>query len=510
MASLGKSSLAFAAATLLSRVLGLLRDVLIARYFAAGVSDPFFAALRIPNTLRRFFAEGSFANAFVPVFAATRAEQPEKLRDLLRHVSGTLLVILLVVTLCGVLGSSWIIYAVARGLVDKPGQLFLAEHMLRIMFPYLPLISLTALAGGVLNAHGRFALPALTPVFLNLALIVACLLHSFPGRPVGEMGLAWAVLIGGIVQLAIQLPFLYRLGMLVKPKWGFRHPGVRRILALMVPTLFGSSIGQLSILVNTFLASTLTTGSISWLYYADRMVELPIALVGVALGTVILPRLSALKADDDKHRFRHTLDWALDWALVVGSAASTGLVILAAPILATLFHGGHFDAHDVMMTTYSLRAYAVAAVFLIMVKVLVSAFYARHDTRTPVFAGVLSMTANIVFAITLSRFFGHVGLAAASSVAAGVNVVLLLFFLFRAGIPVKALAPVFLGKILLANMLMAAFLVHFSGDIGRWLIWNRWERAWHLCGIIVVAMLVYAAVLFALGVRWECLAKARQ
>lgn len=507
MVSLAKSSLAFAAMTLLSRVLGLLRDVLIARYFAAGVTDPFFAALRIPNTLRRFFAEGSFANAFVPVFTATRAERPEKQSDLLAHVSGTLLVILSLVTLCGVLASSSILYLVARGLADKPGQFVLARDMLRIMFPYLPLISLTALAGGVLNAHGRFALPALVPVFLNLALIGACLFDGWFATADDGMVLAWAVLIGGIVQLWVQLPLLYRLGMLVRPRWGFRHPGVRRVLRLMVPTLFGSSIGQLSILVNTFLASGLMTGSISWLYYSDRMVELPIALVGVALGTVILPRLSALKAHEDAHRFLATLDWALRWALVVGSAASTGLVILAPQILATLFHGGRFDAHDVVMTAYSLRAYAVAAVLLIMVKVLVPAFYARQDTRTPVIAGVVSMSANIVFAVALSRFFGHVGLAAASSLAAGVNVALLLFFLRHEGLPVGVFAPGFLARIVFANVLMAAVLVFLCDDIGRWLMWPRWARAWHLGTMILAAMIVYGAVLFGVGVRWKSPAK---
>lgn len=507
MSSLGKSSLAFAAMTLLSRILGLLRDVLIARYFASGVTDPFFAAMRIPNTLRRFFAEGSFANAFVPVFTAMRAERPEKLRDFLRHVSGTLFFVLLIVTLCGVLASSWILYLVARGLMDKPGQFVLAKDMLRIMFPYLPLISLTSLAGGVLNAYGRFALPALTPVFLNLALIGACLYDRWFATTGTGMELAWAVLIGGIVQLGVQLPVLYRLGMIVRPKWGLRHPGVRRVFRLMVPTLFGSSIGQLSILINTFLASGLMTGSISWLYYSNRMVELPIALIGIALGTVILPRLSALNVNDDSRRFMRTLDWALRWAIIFGSAASTGLVVLAPQILATLFYGGRFAADDVMMTSYSLRAYAVAAVLLIMVKVLLPAFYARQDTRTPMIAGVISIGVNIVFAITLSRFFGHVGLAAASSLAAGVNVALLLFFLFRRGIPVGVFASLFVAKIILANILMAAVLVCLSDPVGQWLIWPFWARAAHLAIIILAAMSVYAAVLYLLGMRWNSLAQ---
>lgn len=312
--ALGRSSLIFSVMTLLSRILGLLRDMLVARYFDSSITDPFFAALRIPNTLRRFFAEGGFANAFVPVFSATRTESPEQVKELFSHTAGTLMTALLVVTVFGVAFSGAIVFAVAYGLVEKPAQYLLAVDMLRIMFPYIFLISLTALAGGVLNTYGRFAVPALTPVLLNVTLILACLWRAQAGEEttlVYGMELAWAVLLGGILQLAIQIPFLARLGFLVRPRWGWKHGGVRRIMRLMLPTLFGSSVGQLSVLVNTFLASLLATGSISWLYYSDRMVELPVALIGVALGTVILPRLSALKAGEDWQRFYSTLDWAL-------------------------------------------------------------------------------------------------------------------------------------------------------------------------------------------------------
>lgn len=500
--SIGRSSLVFAAMTLISRVLGLLRDILVARYFEAGITDPFFAALRIPNTLRRFFAEGGFANAFVPVFSATKAEHPEQLKDLLRHTSGTLLGFLLAITTVGVIFSGAIIYAVANGLSAKPEQFVLAEQMLRIMFPYILLVSLTAMAGGVLNTYGRFAIPALTPVLLNIALISACLWRAYRGDA-GDVGmeLAWAVLIGGILQLALQLPFLYRLGLLVMPKWGWKHSGVRRILRLMLPTLFGSSVGQLTILVNTFLASHLLTGSISWLYYTDRMVELPIALIGVALGTVILPKLSALKALDDERRFAYTLDWALRWGILVGSAASLGLTVLAPSILATLFYGGEFTAQDLLMTTLSLRAYGIAAVFLILVKVLAPAFYARHDTRTPVRAGICAMAANLLAAIVLSRFYGHVGLAAASALAAVVNVGLLLYFLWRQGIRIKTASLGFVFKLLAANAAMGLCLLYLQGDAGQWLEWTRFERLWHLLLLIAVGIMTYFVALYALGVR---------
>ena len=359
MASLGRSSAVFAVMTLLSRVLGLLRDMLVARYFDVMVTDAFYAALRIPNTLRRFFAEGSFANAFVPVFSATRTEHPEQLKDLLRHTSGTLLGILLAITAIGVLFSGAIITLVASGLSERPEQFVLASDMLRIMFPYILLISLTAMAGGVLNTFGQFGIPALTPVLLNITLIAAALWRHYHGAPhdgsVYGMELAWAVFLGGVAQLALQLPFLYKCGMLLCPRWGWKHSGVRRILKLMVPTLFGSSVGQLTVLINTYLASWLVTGSISWLYYSDRLVELPVGLIGVALGTVILPRLSALRAADNDAQFVRTLDWALRWGFLVGSAAAVGLIVLAPSIIAGLLYGGRFDAHYVEMTTLSLR-----------------------------------------------------------------------------------------------------------------------------------------------------------
>lgn len=501
MASVGKSSLVFAAMTLISRVLGLIRDILIARYFGATITDPFFAALRIPNTLRRFFAEGSFANAFVPVFSATRAEHPDALRDLLRHTSGTLLYILAAITLAGVLGSTWVIYVIAHGLTAKPEQFVLANHMLKIMFPYILLISLTAMAGGVLNSHGKFAIPAITPVFLNITLIGAGLYHYFISPNSNGIELAWAVLLGGIIQLAIQLPSLYRLHLLCLPKWGWHHAGVRKIMKLMLPTLFGSSIGQLSILINTFLASMLVTGSISWLYYSDRMVELPIALIGVALGTVILPRLSALKAQDNREHFQKTLDWALRCGLLVGTAATCGLFILAPAILAALFYGGRFNAHDVLMSTLSLRAYACSVVLLILVKVLAPAFYARQDTKTPVKAGISAVCVNILMALILSRFYGHVGLAAASSFGALVNVSLLLYFLSKTQVKINLLRSRFCAQIIVANAAMIAILVYFNPSLDAWIAWGRGMRIVHLVLLVILGMMSYAIALLLAGVR---------
>lgn len=504
--ALGRSSLVFSVMTLLSRILGLWRDMLVARYFDTSITDPFFAALRIPNTLRRFFAEGGFANAFVPVFSATRAENPAQVQSLLSHTAGTLISILLLITTLGIVFSGSIIFAVAYGLVGKPEQYLLATDMLRIMFPYIFLISLTALAGGVLNTYGRFAVPALTPVLLNVTLITACLYRASVGENSSityGMELAWAVLIGGILQLAIQIPFLAKLGLLVRPRWGGRHPGVKRVMKLMLPTLFGSSVGQLSVLVNTFLASLLATGSISWLYYSDRMVELPVALIGVALGTVILPRLSALKAGEDWQRFYITLDWALRWGLLIGSAAATGLVILAPSILATLFHGGVFDDHDWAMTTQALRAYGVGAFFLIMVKVLAPAFYARHDTKTPVKAGISAMIANMIAALLLGHYFAHVGLAAASTLAAFVNMMLLVLFLQKDGLKIKMLSLWYAVQLIMANGAMASVLLWLQGDSKAWLDLSAMQQVLQLALIILTGVVTFLTALYAMGMNFR-------
>lgn len=506
ISSLAKSSAVFSIMTLISRVLGLLRDMLIARYFGVTITDPFFAALRIPNTLRRFFAEGGFANAFVPVFSATRSTSPAALTDLLRYTSGTLLGILLVITILGVFGAGGVIFAVAHGLTAKPEQFLLAKEMLAILFPYILLISLTAMAGGILNTFGYFSLPALTPVFLNITLIMACVWRAFYADSSG-IELAWAVLIGGIIQLAIQLPLLWKLKLLVMPRWGFYHAGVQKILRLMIPTLFGSSVGQLTVLMNTFLASMLATGSISWLYYSDRMVELPIALIGVALGTVILPKLSALKAQNNETQFTDTLIWALRWGLLIGSAASTGLVMLAPSILVTLFYGGNFLEHDVLMTTMSLRAYGCAAVFLVLVKILAPAFYARQDTKTPVKAGIVAMATNIMVAVLFSRLWGHVGLALASSVAAVVNVALLFYFLYREGRLARFSLKRPLFQIVTANSIMALFLYYLQGSMDTWLSRSTGMRVGYLGALIMIGIVIYVISLYAVGVRWRQLRK---
>lgn len=498
--SLGRASFVFAGMTLISRVLGLLRDVLIARYFDAQVTDPFFAALRIPNTLRRFFAEGGFANAFIPVLADTKANDhtPDQsaLTDLIAHTTGILLTMLLVITTLGVLFSGGILWAVAQGLSEKPSQFLLGEQMLAIMFPYILLISLTALAGGILNTHERFAIPALTPALLNLALLGACVYRAFHHDSSG-LELAWAVLLGGVLQLGLQLPFLWKIKLLPQPKLG-KHEGVSKILRLMVPTLFGSSVSQLTVLVNTFLASALVTGSISWLYYADRLVELPVALIGVALGTVILPKLSALKSNPDPKRFTITLSWAWQWACLLGSAAAVGLVCLSEPLMRALFQYGAFSHHDAQQSALALKAYGLGAGFMIGIKVLAPAFYAQQNTKTPVKAGLIAMGCNIMLALLLVKPLTHIGLAMATALSSLLNLSLLLLFL-----PENALnhSKRFYGQIVLANGVMAGVLWFGQSALSGWFDLGVAWRLSALLLLILAGLLTYGASLYALGVR---------
>jgi len=429
-----KSTATVGGATVLSRVLGFVRDVVLARLFgASGATDAFFLAFRIPNLMRRMFAEGSFSLAFVPVLSEYRAnEDRAALRDLIDHVAGTLLAVLLVITALGMLAAPAVLAVFAPGwLAEGRPEFALSAEMLRITFPYILLISLTALAGGILNTFERFLLPALTPVLLNLSLIACALLLS--GRlEVPVKSLAWGVLIAGFLQLAVQLPALARLGLLPRPRWGWRHPGMRRILKLMVPTLLGSSAAQVNILIDSMIATFLVSGSVSWLYYSDRLLEFPLGVFGIALATVILPNLSRKHAENSAAAFSGTLDWALRLSVLITLPAATGLVLLAAPILTTLFQYDAFQAYDVQMAGLSLVAYALGLPAFIAIKVLAPGYFARQDPKTPVRIGLVAMGSNVVLnglfvgSMVATGFEGpHAGLALASSASAYLNAGLL-------------------------------------------------------------------------------------
>ena len=521
--SLLRSIFSFSSMTLISRVLGLVRDVVLARYFgASAATDAFFVAFKIPNFLRRLFAEGSFSLAFVPVLAEyrVRADQTE-MKSLVDATAGCLLAVLLALTGLGMLAAPWVVAVFAPGFADDPDQQALAAEMLRVTFPYLLFIALTALSGGILNTLGRFALPAVTPALLNISLITAAVVFSqrFP-EPV--KALAWGVLAAGALQLTIQLPALARHGLLPLPRPNFRHPGVRRIMKLMIPTLFGSSFAQINLLLDVLIASLLVEASISWLYYGDRLMEFPLGMFGVALSVVILPTLSSLHARADRERFRSTLEWAVLLGLIIGLPAAAGLAVLGGPTATTLFHYGEFSAGDVEMTALALGAYCIGLPAFIGVKILAPAFFSRQDTRTPVRIGIIALVVNmglnIVFVGAITWHLAgqlllddpwqalalnpgaHAGLALASSVSAWLNALLLWKSLARQG-----LAPAFpwrdLARILVAGLAMVLALYWLVPPTPDWLDISLQVRVAWLTAAVAGGAGIYALVLAALGIR---------
>jgi putative peptidoglycan lipid II flippase len=490
--------------TFLSRILGLVRDILIARMLGAGIgADAFFVAFRIPNFLRRLFAEGAFSQAFVPVLSEYKTQRSaDEVRDLIAHTAGALTLVLTIVTCLGILAAPWVIGVFAPGFHSGDGtKRLLAEQMLRITFPYLLLISLAALCAGVLNTYERFGVPAFTPVFLNVSMI-GCALVLGPELTEPAFALAIGVTIGGILQLGFQLPFIARLGLLVWPKIRRGHGGVKRITALMLPALFGASVSQLNLLVNTLLASFLVTGSVSWLYFSDRLLEFPLGVFGVALGTVILPRLSSQHASADKRAFAATLDWSLRLALLIGVPAAVALFVLAGPLLTTLFHYGEFRALDVRMAALSLQAYAFGLVGFVAIKVLAPTYFARQDTRTPVKFGIVAVVANIVFALLLIGPLAHVGLALAISMAGLVNAGLLYGGVIRMHIYQPASGWMRLGlQIAVASLLMASMLDWAAGDLRSWLDNDVFGRIAKLALLVGVGAASYVVTLLALGIR---------
>ncbi len=497
-----KSTATVGAMTLISRILGLARDIVIARFGAGAATDAFFVAFKIPNFLRRLFGEGAFSQAFVPVLAEYKAHHDHaEVRRLTDHVSAALGGILFLVTLIGVIAAPLLVYLFAPGFHTDPGKFQLTEYMLRITFPYILFISLTALAGGILNTYGRFSVPAITPVLLNLSLIGAALwLAPHLAHPI--TALAWAVLAAGILQLAFQLPFLARLRLLPRPRFDWHDPGVRRILRLMGPALFGVSVTQINLLVDTLIASFLASGSITWLYYSDRLMEFPVGVFGVALGTVILPHLSQRHAQADPESFRRSLDWGLRWVVLIAAPATVGLILLAGPLLTTMFQYHAFSPRDVVMASRSLITFSMGITGFIMIKVLAPGFYARQDTATPVRIAAMAMAANIVFNLLLVMPLKHAGVALATSLAAYVNSGLLLRALLRSGV---YRAERGWGRFALqvggACLAMGLVLGYGRGDLATWLAWGAAQRAAHLALWVTAAGITYVVALAVLGMR---------
>ena len=489
--------------TLISRVLGFVRDLVIARVFGAGLfTDAFFVAFKIPNLMRRLFAEGAFSQAFVPILGEYKNRRGEPAtRVLVDHVAAALAGALFVVALIGVLAAPLIIYVSAPGFTTVPGKFELTVELLRITFPYILFISLVALAGGILNTYSRFSVPAFTPVLLNLSFI-AFALWGAPYFDPPVKALAWAVFAGGAAQLLFQLPFLARLRMVPRFRLDLKDEGVRRVLRQMGPAVFGVSIGQVSLLINVIFASFLVTGSVSWLYYADRLMEFPTGLLGVALGTILLPSLSRHYAERSAHEYSALLDWGLRLTLLLAVPAAVALALLAVPLVATLFHYGAFTAEDVLATQRAVVAYSAGLVGLILVKVLAPGFYARQDIRTPVRMALVTLGVTQLMNLTFIWSLKHAGLALAIGLGACFNAALLLRGLRRREIYVPLPGwSVFFGKLAVAVCAMFAVVWIVAGPDAAWLTMNAAERALRLALVVAAGAFSYFAALWMLGFR---------
>lgn len=488
----------------------------IARYFGADIgTDAFIVAFKIPNFLRRLFAEGSFSQAFVPVLSDYRQNRdPAGTRAFLDRMAGSMMVVLAVLSLFGVLAAPLLILLFAPGFHDEPEKYQLSVAMLRVTFPYLFFICMTALAGGILNTSGHFAIPSATPVLLNVVMIAAMIwLAPHLSQPV--MALAYGVLLAGLAQFLLQIPALLSHKLLPLPRPGFSDAGVRRTMKLMAPALVGASMGQVNLLINTLIASFLVSGSVSWLYYSDRLVEFPLGIFGIAIGTVILPHLSKHHAGKAEQEFSKSLDWALRWVALIGIPATLGLLLLAEPLMLTLFQYDRFTPYDALMASRSLMAYAIGLMGFIGVKVMVPSFSAREDLATPARYGIYSVVANIVLSLVLvflvaPEGWSHAALALSASLAALFNAGLLLVKLARDGVYTPETGWLrFFGQITLANMVMAGVLIYASNSF-PWGEWSTLERVSGLGLWIVLAFLAYAVMLGITGIRPKALLLAEQ
>ena len=506
--ALWRSTFIVSAMTMLSRVLGLVRDMVLLNVFGAGKDfDTFVVAFRIPNFFRRLFAEGAFSQAFIPVLTEYKTTKLHaEVQILISRVFGCLLIVMSILTLVSMIIAPVILYAYAPGFHNDPAKFDLAVDMFRLTIPYLMFMSLTAFASSILNSYGSFASPAFSPVLLNIAMIAgAWWLSPYLAQPI--MALGWAVVIAGILQLAIQVPELWKKKLLIPPKVDFKHEGVDRILKLMLPALFGVSVTQINLLLNTIWASFMQDGSVSWLYSAERMTELPLGLIGVAIGTVILPSLSMSKAEQDQAKFRKMLDWAARVIVLVGVPASIALFMLSTPIIQALFQRGAFDVRDTQMTAMALQCMSGGVLAFMLIKVFAPGFYAMQDTKTPVRVGLMAVAANAILNLIFIGFFRfidwqaeHIALAIASSGSALVNAGMLYFYLhkrdiFRFGAHWKKLFVQFS----IANIAMAAALYYamtwYNGEVSQWI------RILEVLGLCIVGVVAYGIALLAAGFR---------
>jgi putative peptidoglycan lipid II flippase len=499
-----KSGIIVSFMTLLSRILGLVRDMVMTNIMGAHwATDVFLVAQKIPNFLRRLFAEGAFSQAFIPVLSEYQTNKDiQEVKKLVAETFGTLTVILVVVAIIGVFGSPVLVSMFGPGFIDEPNKFQLASTLLKITFPYILFISLTAFCGSILNSIGRFAVPAFTPVLLNVSIISAAIIVSPALEEETAKAMAWGVFAAGIAQLLLQLPFLWREGYLVKPSWGWKSKGVQKILTLMGPALFGVSVGQINLLLDTIIASFLETGSIMWLYVSDRMLEFPLGMFGIAISTVILPSLSRQHSTANSKDFNSTLNWALRLVCLIGIPASIGLFIMAEPIILTVFQHGKFEIDDAHLASLSLKAYIIGLLGFMFIKVLATGFFSRKDTKTPVKIGIIAMTINMVFNLILFYPMAHVGLALATSISAIVNASLLFWALRKANaFTLDGNWRGWITKLLGGNLVLVGFIYYQMAEVTQWQQWSSIERAENMIVLVVFSVLIYAASMVLFGVR---------
>lgn len=489
--------------TLISRVLGLIRDIIFANVVGASSgADAFFVAFKIPNFFRRLFGEGAFAQAFVPVFSETRENQDDaSIKRLVDQVAGRFGLILILVSISGVLLAPWMAILFAPGFSNDPGKLALTTELLRWTFPYLGFISFVAFSGGILNSVGRFAVPAATPILLNICLIGSALFLA-PLMSPSVLALAIGVSVAGLLQLLLQIPALMKAGLLPKPSFKSDHPGVSKILKLMLPALFGVSVSQINLLLDTILASLLISGSVSWLYYSDRLMELPLGVIAIAVSTVILPKLSREFAQNDVVASYQTQSWAIWVVLVLGMPCAAALAVFGEMILATLFQYGAMAISDIEESASSLMAYAIGLPAFMMIKVLAPHYFAHQDTKTPVKIGLISMAANMFFNLIFVWSLNHVGLALATSLAAWLNAILLLRGLHQrrwyqvSKIPWKQAVQVGLALVVMVQV------AWWAPDAIELSAYTNFERIYWMLLLLGLSGLLYLITLMLVGIRY--------
>ena len=491
--------------TFISRILGLARDIVFTSLLGAGVAlDTYVVITKIPNVFRRIFAEGAFNQAFVPVLSEYKENKTEgEVKNLINNVFGMLSSLILIITIIIVFFAPFFILFFAPGFYVEPIKRELATDILRITFPYLFFVSLVALSGSIMNTFGKFSIPALTPVFYNLILVCFALWIA-PLYELPVYAIAWGMFSAGVLQLFIQVYPLIKLNLLPRFSLDLNHPGVRKILYLMIPGVIAGGVSQLNMLVDTILASFLPTGSPTWLYVSDRLMQLPLGIFAIAIGTVLLPRLSSLHQSEDTREFSKTMDWSIRLVVLISVPSIIGLVLLSQPIILTLFERGEFMSHDTFKSSLSLIALALGLMAFMLIKVLTPGFFARQNPKTPVKVALASMLLNVFLAWILAFYFGlnHVGLAIASSISAYFTITILLFILLKNKIyKLERGWVIFLSRIGVSSLVMTSVVYFLNFDIVHWRGLDQIDRFINLFGILIFSAFSYFGSLWLLGLR---------